>query len=626
MPRLVLLQSTSRMDGKRKQFLVLSCLLLAVGTSIVYSPVRNAEFLNYDDTTYVVQNAHVTAGLTWKTFTWALTAIEASNWHPLTWLSHALDFQLYGTKPAGHHITNLLLHVVNVLLLFLLLPRVTGAMGRSLLVAALFALHPFNVESVAWVSERKNVLSTLFFLLALGAYGWYVRKPNVKRDLALTALFGLGLTAKPMVITLPFVLLLLDYWPLKRIEGWNQPATKEPKSRRKQVAVPVPASPSQFPLLQLPWPRLAMEKVPLLLLSAGSAVMTVIAQRAGGAIRSLEVFTLSTRLENAVYAYAMYVWKAFWPTRLAVLYPHPGPTLAGWRWELAAAFLVAVSAMVWLQRFTRPYLITGWLWYLGTLVPVIGLVQVGQQAMADRYAYVPLLGIFVMIVWGLADWADSRVIKLQWRMAAAAAVMIGLSLLTRRQISYWHDSEALWTHASALTENNLLAEEVMSKSLLRMDRAQEALPHLQAAARLDYRDPIRHVNFGAALVQLGRIQDAVSEYEIAIEMASDPEVQARSYEMLATLHDELGDYDKVWESYSQALKIAPQQASDMVERLSEDATDDPTGPRFVQLGLLLQEVGRPVAARSAYEQALKLDPTLDAAKQFLDALTPGAKK
>lgn len=615
------------MDGKRKQFIILSCLCLAVGTALVYSPIRNANFVNYDDVTYVLQNPHVTAGLSWKTFTWSLTGIEAANWHPLTWLSHALDCQLYGLKPAGHHITNVVLHVVNVLLLFLLLLRVTGAMGRSLLVAALFALHPFNVESVAWVSERKNVLSTLFFLLALGAYGWYVRKPNVKRYLVLTALFVLGLAAKPMVITLPFVLLLLDYWPLQRIEGWEQSAA--PKGRKNwpvQVAVVASSSPSPFPVPRTPWTRLVLEKTPLLLLSAGSAVITVISQRTVGAIRSLEVFSLPIRIENAVYAYAMYVWKAFWPTRLAVLYPHPGPTLAGWQWGLAAVFLVAVSGLVWKQRFAQPYLVTGWLWYLGTLVPVIGLVQVGQQAMADRYAYVPLLGVFVMIVWGLADWADGRKIKLQWHMATAAVIVIALTILTRRQLGYWQDSEALWTRTSALTENNLLAEDVMSKSLLRMDRAQEALPHLQAAARLDYRDPIRHANFGSALVQLGRLQDAVSEYETAIEVASDPDVQARSYETLATLYDELGDYDKVRESYVQALKIAPQQSSDMVERLSEDATDQPTGPRFVQLGLLLQEVGRPSAARSAYEQALKLDPTLDAAKQFLAALTPESKK
>lgn len=493
-PRLGLLQSTYWMDRTRTQFIILSCLLLALGTLALYSPVRKAEFVNYDDFDYVVRNAHVTAGLHWKTFTWAWTAIAAANWHPLTWLSHALDCQLYGLKPAGHHITSLVLHVINVLLLFLLLWRATGATGRSLLVAALFAVHPFNVESVAWVSERKNVLSTLLFLLALGAYGWYARKPEVKRYLVLTVLFVLGLSAKPMVITLPFVLLLLDYWPLKRIAGWEQAATpKGRKNRRAQVAV-APSN-AAFPVTQAPLSRLILEKTPLLVFCAGSAVITVIAQRSVGALRSLETYTLSIRLVNSLFGYAMYVWKAFWPTRLAVLYPHPGPTLPDWQWMLATVFLIAVSVLVWKWGPRRPYLITGWLWYLGTLVPVIGLVQVGQQARADRYAYVPLLGIFVMIVWGLADLADAREIKTQWRTATAAVILIAFSLVTRRQIGYWHDSEALWTRTEALTENNLVAEDIMSKSLLGMGRAEEALPHLRAvrSTRLPRCEPPREL-------------------------------------------------------------------------------------------------------------------------------------
>jgi len=610
------------MDQRRSFLIVVSCLVLAIGTAVLYSPVRHAEFLNYDDAYYVTQNQHVVQGLTAKTLSWALTAIEADNWHPLTWLSHALDCQLYQLNPAGHHLTNVVLHVLNVLLLFLLLTRVTGAAGRSLLVAALFAVHPLNVESVAWIAERKNVLSTLFFFLALGAYGWYAAKPELKRYLLLAMLFVLGLAAKPMVITLPFVLLLLDYWPLKRIKVQDAAVAKSRKSRE----LPSVAAVSAFPVSQASFARLVLQKAPLLLLCAGSAVITIVAQRAGGAIRSLEVFTLPIRLENAVYAYAKYVWVGFWPTRLAVLYPHPGPTLAGWKLGLAAVFLVLVSVLVWRRRSAQPYLVTGWLWYLGTLVPVIGLVQVGQQAMADRYAYVPLIGIFVMIVWGIAELADSRQIRLPWRLAAAAVVLIAFSMVTRRQISYWHDSEALWAHTSALTENNLLAEDIMSKSLLRLDRPQDALPHLEAAARLDYQDPIRHVNYGAALVQLGRLQDAAAEYQIAIVVASDPEVQARSYETLATVYDELGDYDKVRDSYAHALQLAPQQGSEMVERLTEDAADQPTAARYLQLGMLLQQVGRPSAAKSAYGQALQLDPTFDAAREFLSALDLGSDR
>jgi len=377
-------------------------MLLAVATAAVYSPVVHHPFIEYDDPIYVSNNLHVQAGLTWKTFTWAWTTTEAENWHPLTWLSHSLDCQLYELNPAGHHLSSVLLHVLNVLLLFLLLARVTGATGRSLLVAACFALHPINVESVAWVAERKNLLSTLLFLLALGAYGWYARLPNIRRYLVVAVLFALGLTAKPMVITLPFVLLLLDLWPLQRSQGWNRLASplrpQTRKNRRKRLeAVATENASSRFPASQATFSRLVLEKLPLLVFCAGSAVITVIAQQTA-ALRTVAKFPLDTRLENAICAYAMYVCKAFWPARLTIFYPHPGSSLEAWKVWLAALFLMVVSALVWKQRLRRGYLVTGWLWYLGTLVPVIGLVQVGDQAMADRYGYIPLIGIFVMAV------------------------------------------------------------------------------------------------------------------------------------------------------------------------------------------------------------------------------------
>jgi hypothetical protein len=394
----------------RRLRIVLVCISLAIAVLVLYSRVKDADFVNYDDLSYVTQNAHVQEGLRWKTFTWALRSTQSDNWHPLTWLSHALDCQLYGLNPVGHHITNVVFHVINVLLLFLLLTRATGAIGRSALVAALFALHPLNVESVAWVAERKNVLSMLFFFLAIGAYGWYAIKPSLRRYGLMVAMFALGLAAKPAVITFPLVLLLLDYWPLRRVNTWARPRLG-PNRRKKQAG---PAGGQGWgPTLETSpasWSQLVVEKLPLLVLSAGSAVITIVAQKAGGTVRSLEVFSLSVRLQNALYAYAMYVWKAFWPTRLTVLYPHPGPTLSGLQLGLAAAFLGAVSLLVWKQRVSRAYLITGWLWYLGTLVPVIGLIQVGQQAMADRYAYIPLIGVFVMLVWGLGD--DGRMVML----------------------------------------------------------------------------------------------------------------------------------------------------------------------------------------------------------------------
>jgi Tfp pilus assembly protein PilF len=607
------------MDRKTNHLTIISCLFLAIGTLAVYSPVRTHPFVNYDDQNYVTENAHVQAGLTWETFTWALTSTEADNWHPLTWLSHALDCQLYGLNPAGHHITNVLLHVLNVLLLFLLLTRVTGALGRSLMVAALFAVHPLNVESVAWVAERKNVLSTLFFLLALGAYGWYAVKPNVKRYLAMAALFALGLAAKPMVITLPFVLLLLDFWPLKRIEGWSAPSAPGLKERKTRKTRPGSASSDlTFPVATAPFSRLVLEKLPLLMLCAGSAVITIIAQNSYGAVRSLERFSLGLRLENAVISYAMYVWKAFWPTQLAVFYPYSRQP-AAWQLGLSVLFLIAVSTLAWKERSVRGYLLAGWLWFLGTLVPVIGIVQVGDQAMADRYAYVPLIGIFVMVVWGGAEWAERLHFGVRPRTALAATILAILSFLAWRQVGYWRSYYDMWAHAAQVTKGNLAAEEGLSKAMLLEGRAEEALPGLEKAVRFNPRDPTRHANLGAALFQCGRLEDSVKEYVIAAEVASDTKVQSRSYESLATLYYGLGDYAKVRESYRQALKADPQGGPGMVLRLSE--SDEPTGDTYMQLGLLFEEMGQVSQARSAYEQALKLDPTLVLAKQSLDALT-----
>jgi protein O-mannosyl-transferase len=598
----------------RPKKIVFSCLVLAIATLAVYGQVAHHSFINYDDQYYVTQNAHIQTGLSWQTFTWALTATEADNWHPLTWLSHALDCQLYGLNPGGHHLTNVLFHVLNVVILFLLLEWATGAMGRSFVVAALFALHPLNVESVAWVAERKNVLSTLFFLLALGAYGWYARRPNLKRYVAVAALFVLGLAAKPMVITLPFVLLLLDFWPLKRIRGWGEPpASSQKKRKNRTVRMDDLAANPQLPFTQAPFARLILEKLPLLALCVGSAVLTVIAQQ--GAIRSTEYLPFGVRLENAVWAYATYVWRAFFPVRLVPFYPYS--EIAAWQLGLAGLFLLGVSALVWKQRFVRRYLVTGWLWYLGTLVPVIGLVQVGDQAVADRYAYVPLIGVFVMVVWCAADWAG-RKIKLQWRAATALIILLLLSLLTWRQVGYWRSDFELWPYTLRASPDNPLAEKNLGDALLNNGRPEEASPFLEKAVKFNPQDPDRHANLGADLMLLGHLEEAVAEYQAAVPLTPDATLQARYYESLASLHDMLGDYQKVRDNYRQALKIDPQQGPGMIERISRDIADQPTGPRYLQLGVLLQEAGNSSDARAAFEQAVKLDPALLGAKQSLE--------
>lgn len=611
----------------RKRDLVI-CTFLAVVTFALYSPVISHPFIfNYDDDGYVINNSHVQAGLVWKTVAWAFTSTEYSNWHPMTWVSHALDCELYGLNPAGHHATSLVLHALNVMLLFLLLVRATGAAGRSLLVAALFALHPFNVESVAWVAERKNVLSTLFFLLALGAYGWYSVRPGVKRYLVVAALFLLGLGAKPMIITLPCVLLLLDFWPLRRIQGWSEPSSPRHGASledRDQEIRPGNVNPWTLPVSQVPFSRLILEKLPLLVLSVGDGIVTVFAQRSYGAMHL--VLPLWVRAENALYAYAMYVWKGFWPARLAVFYPYPA-ALTGWQLGLAAVFVVCISALVWRDRASRPYLVTGWLWFLGALVPVIGLIQVGEQAMADRYAYIPMIGIFLMAVWSAADLAQSRKFSFPSCVKTAAAVLVILSLFTSEQIRYWQSAYDLWLHTVNVTKDNFFAEENLSAALLMSDRSEEALPHLRNAVRIRPLDPSGHLNLAADLALNSHPQDAISEYERAISLAPDPKMLVVAYQTLGRLYGERGNYSKARESYQQALRIDPQDvnAKNALDELDfseaiRDVAESPSGQGYLRLGQLMQQRGQVSEARDAYEQALHLDPKLDEAQKALHAL------
>jgi len=617
------------MTSPRKQTLLI-CLLLAGATFALYSPVLGHSFIvSYDDDSYVTNNSHVQAGLAWGTVAWALKSTEFSNWHPLTWLSHAFDCELYGLNPAGHHFTNLVLHVLNVVLLFLLLRRTTGATGRSFLGAALFAVHPFNVESVAWIAERKNVLSTFFFLLTLAAYGWYALQPTAKRYLIVATLFVFGLAAKPMVVTLPCVLLLLDFWPLRRIRGWGEPSPQQlskDEDREKPVEFLHPETP--LPVPQFSLLKIVLEKLPLLALSAADSAVIMFAQRSYGAMHL--VLPLGVRLENAVYAYAMYVWKAFCPVQLAVFYPHPGATLAAWQLGLAALFLVAVSALVGRERARRPYLVTGWLWFLGTLVPVIGLVQVGEQAMADRYAYIPLIGIFLMAVGLAADRADNKHLPFASRAKTAAAVLAVLALSTWGQIPHWHSDYDLWLHAVKVTKDNFNAEANLGVTLMALDRGPEALPHLQNAARIRPRDAVSHLNLGGALEMNGRTREAIAEFQAAVQFAPSPERSVVAYEALGRSYGKLGNYAQARASYQQALRLDPEatrasqglaeiELSDAIRNVAES----PSGTAFLRLGQLLQQAGRVDQARSAYEHALELDPKLAAAQQAFGTLKQG---
>src|SRR5438128_1454261 len=416
-------------------------LFLAAISLAVFGQTIRYDFVNFDDDLYVYNAPAIQVGLTIKGIALAFTSPHARNWHPLATISHMLDCQLYGLNAGGHHATNIVLHTIAVLLLFRVLRQITGALLKSLIVAALFAIHPLHVESVAWVSERKDVLTAVFFLLMLEAYVCYTRAASITRYLAVAVLFAAGLMSKPMLVSAPFILLLLDYWPLRRFE--------QPSSTKGRAKILQPDH--QRRVVR----RLFLEKIPLLVLSAGSCVITFVVQkRATGAIPPLP---FPWRLQNAFASYVIYVWKTLWPTRLAVFYPHPDNTLAIWEVILAIGFLLAITVAAIVFRRERPYLFTGWFWYLGMLIPVIGLVQVGEQGYADRYTYLPHIGLFLVLAWSVADISARSWLRRRFAAAVAVTVIIAFASCALMQTTYWRNSETLWTHTLAVTSNNDIA-------------------------------------------------------------------------------------------------------------------------------------------------------------------------
>jgi protein O-mannosyl-transferase len=582
-------------------------LLLIVGTFFLYSSVSSHSFTYYDDNIYVIDNPHVTAGLSWNTICWSLTSTEHSNWHPLTWMSHALDCQLFGLDSGYHHITNLVIHIFNSLLLFLLLRQATGATGRSFIVAALFAWHPLNVESVAWIAERKNLLSMLFFLLTLSAYVWYTRKPAWERFVLVLLGFVAALGSKPMAVTLPFVLLLLDYWPLRRISG--------------QTSLSSTSAPQQT------FRSLLLEKLSLFGLSAASCVITILAQRR--AVRPLQVYSLGARVVNALVSYVVYIEKTFLPARLAVYYPLI-PSFSFWKAAIAATVVGALSVLAWQQRSTRPYLFTGWFWFLGTLVPVIGIVQVGDQAMADRYAYLPLVGLFVLTVWSVAECAERWNVKTV-QLGLAAMVTLGtLAFLSTRQLSYWKDDVTLWDHALQVTPENETAESQLATAFIFRGDHDSALPHLINITKLDPTNIWPYGSIGAGYLSAGRTQEAILEFERVIRLSDHANLTAREKDLRSSAFLNLGfaaislnDYARALTSFQRANELDSANLDQAIKTVQHSVSSGPTLRDYLELPLLLKAKGEDRAALSVLQRAISANPEYQEIRSLWSYLETG---
>jgi len=569
------------MGVRSRSITIVIYLFLAAISLAIFGQTIRYDFVNFDDDLYIYNAPAIQAGLTIKGMALAFTSPHARNWHPLTTISHMLDCQLYGLKAGGHHATNIVLHTIAVLLLFRVLRQMTGAVWKSVVVAALFAVHPLHVESVAWVSERKDVLSAVFFFLMLNAYVRYVRAASITRYLAVAVLFAAGLMSKPMLVSAPVVLLLLDYWPLRRFE--------QPSATKRKATILKPGN--QRRIIR----RLFLEKIPLLVLSAGACVITFILQkRAAGAIPPLP---FPWRLQNAFASYVIYVWETLWPTRLAVFYPHPDNTLAIWEVILAIGFLLAITVAAIVFRSKRPYLFTGWFWYLGMLVPVIGLVQVGEQGHADRYTYLPHIGLFLLAVWLVADLTAVRRSRSRFAVATAVVIIVALAWAAFIQTSYWRNSETLWTHALAVTSDNDVAHNNLGYLCVDRGELDKAISHFETALRIRSGKPDTHYDVGSAFVQMnladalarkGQSDEAMVHYEEAIKLQPN---YADAYYNRGNVLFAKGRIDEAVADWEKTLQIQPNDA---------DA--------HTCLGNALLRQGSPKEAIAHYERALALAP------------------
>jgi len=586
----------SKMIGENKNKLLVSglCLLLIAGVAAVYVRAAGFDFVDYDDPFYVTRNPQVLAGLTWDGIKWSFTTMHAGNWFPLVWLSLMLDRTL-GAAAGGFHLVNVAFHIANTILLFWVLKRYTKAVWASFFVAALFALHPLHVESVAWVTERKDVLSTLFWLLTMLAYVRYVEIPTTKRYVIICVIFALGLMSKSMLVTLPFVLLLMDYWPLRRL--W-------PEDNNKEVSIG----------------RLIREKIPLFVLSALVCVVTVIAQKNAGAVSKIDIVPFSQRVGNALVSYCDYILKTFWPVDLAVFYPHPIKSLAGWKVAAALAVLLSITIVVILLR-RRRYLLVGWFWYLGTLVPVIGLVQVGGQAMADRYTYIPLTGIFIMLAWLIGD------ILSQWKHrqliagVAGSAIIVALGAMTFVQVGYWRDTVTLFEHCALATPDNVIVHRYLGTGLAHKGDAESALREFEAALRFEPNETRTFYNIGLMLTSLGRTNEAIGYFNRVLEHKPG---DADTCVALASIWTAKGDTERAVDSYRQGVKYNPEDAvlrgafglmllqlnrvDEGIMELEQSVRIRADSSAYCNLGIAWAQKGQMSRAAEYYTKSIQLEP------------------
>jgi len=567
------------LNGRRSD--LVGCIFLVLITVVVYWQVGHHEFLNFDDDLYVTDNRHVQSGISVESISWAFSFRdkERTYWHPLTWISHILDCQLYGLDPGMHHLTNLILHLLNVVLLFLVFRRLTGEIWKSAFISALFAVHPINVDSVAWLAERKNVLSTFFWMLTLLSYSFYAARPAVYRYLPILFFFVLGLLAKPMLVTLPFVLLLLDYWPLGRL--------------RQPVVQCVS--------------RLVAEKIPLFFVSAVSIYLSISSLAGyGGDVKSLEKVPIVLRISNALVSYLSYIGKMFWPENLAVLYPYPSE-IAFWKVACSTLFLIFVSFLVVMVLRQRAYLAVGWFWFLGTIVPVSGVVQSGLwPAMADRWAYVPFIGLFIMIAWGVPEVLE------RWRYKKSALAIIGvsviliLSVLTFRQLRYWENDITLYEHALSVTENNPRIHNNLGTALGKRGKLDEAAGHFHEAFKLDPKYAEPYYNLGKVLEKQGRLSEAIGSYQRALQI--DPK-HAKAYNNIGHAFLKQGKLAEAYNSFCQALDIKPDYA------IAQN-----------NLGVVFLAQQKYTDATKHFSEAVRIDPSYTKAQKNLNLAIEKQKK